>query len=94
MSFTAGDNLTDDYSNCCSAPMTEDGRCDSCGDGAVPLTLCDECEEPYVPNWALHTCDSCMVAYWYNNPDPADVAEREELENRSDGLEQPWWAYP
>lgn len=91
MSFTAGDNLTEEYSNCCSAPMTEDGRCDKCGDGAEPLTRCDECDEPYVPNWDLHTCDSCMAEYWHNHPDPLDIAEREEREAECFGLDPPPW---
>jgi hypothetical protein len=51
---------------------------------------CDECGEPFIPHWNPHTCDGCMVKYWNQNSDPADIAEREELEARSDGLDIPW----
>lgn len=49
--------------------------------------VCIECGNPYVPNWDIHTCDSCMAEFWHRNPDPLDIAEREEREAEFFGLD-------
>jgi hypothetical protein len=66
------------------------------GDNEDPVDepVCIECGNLYVPHWDIHTCDSCMADYWHRHPDPLDIAEMEDLEDRSAGLEDPWWRRP
>jgi hypothetical protein len=95
VSLEHSDNLTEDYSNCCFAPLTESGHCDKCGDNAVAAPLCDLCEEPFHPYSELSTtCSDCERDYDERYPHPLDVAEMEDREDRSAGLEEPWWRRP
>ena len=92
MSYTEGDNLTKDYSNCCLAPLTESGHCDKCGKNAVPSTLCDECEEPFHPYSEMNiTCQECENDYAARYPHPLDIAEMEDRGAECFGLEPPPW---
>jgi hypothetical protein len=62
-------------------------------DEAMEELICDDCENTYVDYPVNNLCRRCQDEYDRRNPHPLDIAEREELEDRSAGLEQPWWAY-
>lgn len=56
--------------------------------------FCDECGEELHPiKDSGNMCRSCQDDYDQRHPHPLDIAEREELEDRSAGLDEPWWAY-
>ena len=52
--------------------------------------LCDWCEKPLHPDSNSDMCDDCIREYDLRHPHPLDIAEREELEDRSAGLDLPW----
>lgn len=54
-------------------------ECETCGDDFKPI---------YNGQVDCRGCESRASL------DPAEIAERQELENRSDGLEEPWWRKP
>lgn len=55
--------------------------------------LCEWCESNGKLSFSS-LCRECEDEYNRSNPHPLDIAEREELENRSEGLDLPWWREP
>lgn len=53
-------------------------------------SLCDYCDAVLPEGYMYSTCEKCEDVYWRANPHPLDIAEREELEDRSAGLDIPW----
>ena len=50
---------------------------------------CDQCGRLLSTDYFYPVCRPCDLEYEH----PLDIAEREELEDRSAGLEEPWWAH-
>ena len=64
------------------------------GDDYNEPCYCDECGVDLEPSKdPSDMCMKCMNEYDKRHPHPLDIAEREEMEDRSAGLEEPWWAY-
>jgi hypothetical protein len=53
---------------------------------------CDSCGDSFTPSYRGQ--EDCRPCIGRDSLDPAEIAERQELENRSDGLEEPWWRNP
>lgn len=84
-------------SNCCGAAELESGFCVECREHAEFDRQCENFEQ--CGNWIEANaylddeCQACEDAWNRKNPHPLDIAEHEEMENRSAGLEEPWWVY-
>ena len=64
------------------------------GDDYNKSYYCDECGAELKPPKDLSDmCMKCTNEYDKRYPHPLDIAQREEIEDRSTGLEEPWWAY-
>ena len=64
-------------------------------DAFQTFTVCDWCEATIEDTSdSSGLCAECEDEYDRANPHPLDVAEMEDLEDRSAGLEDPWWRQP
>jgi hypothetical protein len=99
MSVEFSDFIDDtELSNCCGAPRLDFDFCSQCREHAAFDYQCENFEE--CGNWVEaesslnDECQECQDAYDRAHPHPLDIAEIEDREDRSAGLEGPWWRQP